>query len=531
MIYDKELVRYKNTNFRHPKGLITFQPTTPREQQQQQVGIFDRMMQHIRYFTNSIHGVSYIWESDVPFKVRLFWVLVVIAAVITCIIMYMSLASRHNKQQIKTVVETSQMPIYRINFPAVALCPWDHVNWLRYKAAEEKFLPPYPDKQLRAVFYDVLLSMDDMNLSRLDRLALLKNHTIPRIIDEISLDDLANFMAFRCDELFVECVFDETTYDCCKIFVAERTEKGICMVFNSMVSEESTKKKITDAFYPWKIRKAGEGSGLQFTLRYNKTYQRQQPGIAAFGIDVMIKESDEWSESLTHFFLPNTKSYLAITPTITETSTNTRRLSPRRRRCLFADEKSKRYDRIERLPFNKLNCYVKCQQKNLIKICNCTLTWFFPKINKRECTVSDFQCIYENRDIFSYIKSPFQDEYIMDSRRGVLCDCVDNCYSLVFLISLNSNIVPNPNESYPLIQGDIYIGQGVITKYEARLDYTVFDLIAQFGGILGLSLGASVLSLAEVVYAGLKIIVILIIKRRSQGRKIKPKQKGKLHKK
>ncbi|XP_023308867.2 pickpocket protein 19 [Lucilia cuprina] len=529
MIYDKELVRYKNTNFRHPKGLITFQPPTTKEQQQ--VRLHDRMIQQIKYFTNSIHGVCYIWEKDFRWKERLFWLFVVIAAVITCIIMYMSLASRHNKQQIKTVVETSQMPIYKINFPAVALCPWDHVNWLRYKAAEEKFLPPYPDKNLRDIFYDVLQCLDDMNLSRLDRLALLKNQTIPKIIDEIPLYDLANFMAFRCDELFVECVYDDTVYDCCKIFVAERTEKGICMVFNSMVSEESRKKKITDAFYPWKIRKAGEGSGLKFTLRFNKTYERQQ-ATTQFGIDVMIKESDEWSESLTHFFLPNTKSYLAITPTITETSTNTRRLPPHRRRCIFADEKSNRYDRIERLPFNQLNCYVKCQQKNLIKICNCTLTWFFPKANIKECTVSDFQCIYENRDIFTYIKKPFQDQYIMDSRRGLLCDCVDNCYSLVYLISLNSNMLPNINASYPQIQGDIYIGQGVVTKYEARLDYTVFDLIAQFGGILGLSLGASILSLAEVVYAGIKILVILFISKRSQARKIKPKKhKAKIHNK
>ncbi|KAM7361074.1 pickpocket 19 [Cochliomyia hominivorax] len=439
MIYDKELVRYKNINFNHPKGLLTFKPISPKDHRQQ-MQLLERIMKQIKYFTNSIHGVNYIWDKNFGFRVRMFWLLVVIAALIACILMYLSLASRHNKQQIKTVVETSQMPVYRINFPAVAICPWDHINWLRYKAAEDKFLPPYPNKHLRDVFYDVLQAMDDMNLSRLDRLVILKNHSIPSTIDDISLNELAWFMAFRCDELFVKCMYDETKYDCCKIFVAERTEKGICMVFNSMISEDSRKKRITDAFYPWKIRKAGEGSGLRFTLRYNKTYKNPY-GPSHFGVDIMIKESEEWSESLTHFFLPNAKSYLAVTPTITETSTNTRRLHPRKRRCLFADEKNKYYDRIDRLPFNKLNCYVKCQQKNLIKICNCTLTWFFPKSRHRECTVSDFQCIYENRDIFSYIKSPFQDQYIMDYRRGVLCDCVDSCYSLVFLNSLNSNML------------------------------------------------------------------------------------------
>ena len=59
------------------------------------------------------------------------------------------------------------------------------------------------------------------------------------------------------------------------------------------------------------------------------------------------------------------------------------------------------------------------------------------------------------------------------------------------------------------------------------MDYTVFDLIAQFGGILGLTLGASVLSLAEVIYAGLKIIVMLLIKRYFQPTRVSPKRKGK----
>lgn len=247
MIYEKELIRYKRTKFPHSKGLITFQPTSPEEQQQTKK--FGQIKEQNMYLTNSIHGVSYIWEKNLRFIVRLFWVLVVVSAIVACIIMYLSLASRHNKQQIKTVVETSQLPIYRINFPAVALCPWDHVNWFRHKAAEEKFLPPNPDIHLQAVFYDVLQVLDDMNLSSLESLVLLQNHTIPQHIDEISLNDLAHFMAFRCEELFVDCFYDDTKYDCCKIFVPERTEKGICMVFNSMVSEESRKKKVHTYIY------------------------------------------------------------------------------------------------------------------------------------------------------------------------------------------------------------------------------------------------------------------------------------------
>ncbi|GBP07649.1 Pickpocket protein 19 [Eumeta japonica] len=91
-----------------------------------------------------------------------------------------------------------------------------------------------------------------------------------------------------------------------------------------------------------------------------------------------------------------------------------------------------------------------------------------------------------------------------DTRRGVVCDCVNSCTSLVFLTGLNANKLPSRNASYPMIKGDIYIGQNVITKYETRLHCTAFDLFAKFGGILGLCTGASVLSLTEIIYGALK---------------------------
>lgn len=49
----------------------------------------------------------------------------------------------------------------------------------------------------------------------------------------------------------------------------------------------------------------------------------------------MIKESDEWSNPLNHYVLPNTHNYFSVTPLLTETSENTRSMSPQKRRCLF----------------------------------------------------------------------------------------------------------------------------------------------------------------------------------------------------
>jgi len=101
---------------------------------------------------------------------------------------------------------------------------------------------------------------------------------------------IMNFVAYRCDELFVanSCVFDETPYDCCKLFVPEQTEKGHCWVFNSLISEHSRKKQITNKFYPHKLSTAGEESGLKFTINASYPLMKADAEMP-FGMNVNIR--------------------------------------------------------------------------------------------------------------------------------------------------------------------------------------------------------------------------------------------------
>uniref|UniRef100_A0A1I8P3T6 Pickpocket protein 19-like n=1 Tax=Stomoxys calcitrans TaxID=35570 RepID=A0A1I8P3T6_STOCA len=394
--------------------------------------------------------------------------------------MYTMLTQRHRDQVLITLVDTSREPIYTTSFPAVAVCPLNHVNWIRYTLAEEKFLPRNPSMETKRIFAELLAALE-----------------IPYSVYNIILYDLLLFVAFRCEEIFDWCIYDDTEYDCCKIFVQERTERGICLVFNSMVSTESKMKQLSDNYYPWRARTGGEGSGLSFKLRYNKDYVR--PGSKLpFSFSILIKEADEWSYSPFNILKPNSRNTIMVTPIFTETSANTRHIDPQKRRCMFSDETSLIYDRIEGLPFNRLNCLVQCEQKFVMKYCNCTLSMFFPgmpQYRNKECRVSDLKCIYEHKDIFNYLKGPLQDEYINDTRRGMVCDCVHNCVSLLFLVSINSQPLQSPNTTDPEIDVDIYFAKNTMTKYAARLQYTYMDLAANFGGVLGLCLGASALSL------------------------------------
>ncbi|XP_061394358.1 pickpocket protein 19-like [Musca vetustissima] len=504
MYYPNELVYFKKTNFNHPQGLLIFkeapEPESPTPAEKQvQIRLTHRLL---KFCQNTIHGVNHIWEPHTKPAVRIFWCLIVTTALIGCILLYNTVTQRHREEVLVTVVETSHLPIYEIPFPAVAICPVNHINWMRYKAAEARFLPRYAAKEAKAAFYNLMVLLDRMTFTRLSSIdEFLKTENIPRSVENIVLSDVAKFMALRCDEIFIWCNFDNTQHDCCKIFVPEYTGRGPCLVFNSVISKESRIKQLTDNFYPWRARYGGEGSGLSFRLRYNSSLVR--PGTTIpFAFTVFVKEADEWSDTLFHILQKNTHNSLMVTPIITETSRNTRHIAPAKRKCVFSDEITK-YDQIDGLGFHKYNCLVRCEEKFLLNTCNCTTSMFFPGIPNqphKECKVSDLQCMYDHRDIFNYLKEPNQDEYINDTRRGMSCDCLNNCESLLFLVKLNVLPLPNPNDTVPVISGEVYFGKNTMTKYSSRLQYTYLDLISNFGGILGLFLGASVLSIVEIVH-------------------------------
>lgn len=237
LIHTNELVGIK-----HSTDLQIFAKTQQRFNTSKYVKLLQRFLNH----NCSIHGICYLCETQSRCWIRSFWLIILTTAVFGCALMYSQLSARHNQQQLKTVVATSQLPIYNIEFPAVALCPWGQINWLRQNAAEERFLPSRSNESIKAAFKTLLLGFESTNPSRLDNLALLKNLTnLPAALDRIDLSELMMFLAYRCDEIFVYCKFDDTEIDCCKLFVSERTEKGVCLVFNSMVSMESRTKKVT----------------------------------------------------------------------------------------------------------------------------------------------------------------------------------------------------------------------------------------------------------------------------------------------
>ncbi|XP_058977471.1 pickpocket protein 19-like [Musca domestica] len=108
-----------------------------------------------------------------------------------------------------------------------------------------------------------------------------------------------------------------------------------------------------------------------------------------------------------------------------------------------------------------------------------------------------------------------------ESGRGMICDCIDNCESLLFLAAVNAQPVPSTstNVTAPVIYIDIYYNRKTLTKYEARLRYTFLNMVGYIGGVFGLFWGASVLSLVEICYAIVRLFLGFLWRRMKKLRR------------
>lgn len=52
-------------------------------------------------------------------------------------------------------------------------------------------------------------------------------------------------------------------------------------------------------------------------------------------LQLMIKQSRQWSNKMMYHLYPHTENFVAVHPSVVETSTNTLFMSPIKRRCYF----------------------------------------------------------------------------------------------------------------------------------------------------------------------------------------------------
>lgn len=239
------------------------------------------------------------------------------------------------KNNIQTIVKTSKYPVFYLNFPSIALCNKNLINWEKINEAENIFLPGNFSKSLSINFRKFVGYLSNFRFDNLHDFEGISTLNLKELQD-INITELIDFLSFQCEDLLGNhCLWLHKQYDCCQWFVKERTEKGFCLVFNSLITESSRQKLILEGkFYPLKDSKTGLFRGLQLDILLNQN-KRNNVYNKMSGIYVMLKRPQDWSHS-SHYYVPgNSQFKFIITPEVTQADSDVKSYSPEERWCLF----------------------------------------------------------------------------------------------------------------------------------------------------------------------------------------------------
>ncbi|XP_030564308.1 pickpocket protein 19 [Drosophila novamexicana] len=457
--------------------------------------------------SSSVHGIRYLTDPKLRNFERLIWLLILVGTFICATIVYVDLTELYNSARVHTTIEDSMLPIFYVHFPSVGICPRSRINWPRLQ--EE--VPAYfmgtnataEQKELFKSFFTAVSALHFNDMRSLE--SFFKNSSLAASIsqlDGLDVTKVLEYMNLDCGDFFLDCNWRGRPHNCCEIFEMQRTELGFCWVFNSAVSAQMRQRQREDKYYPRRTAQSGPGTGLQVVMGLNKTLAK--PGLR--GVYVMVKQPQQWSEA-ARLVPHDSHNRISVMPRYTGSDSRTRVLTARVRRCIFPDEiHDPHYKNLPGFVYWRGNCRTKCHQEHVIDLCKCSPSLLFPRSqgdNLTDCKASDYKCLYEHRLTFSVERLPLEQQYVDNVYKDSMnCDCLNSCSQLVYDTIFSNSAMDSQELNADVISMhlEVFFQSPWFIKYQTHMRFTFVELLASFGGIIGLFLGASLLSAIELVY-------------------------------
>lgn len=324
------------------------------------------------------------------------------------------------------------------------------------------------------------------------------------------------------------CKFGMQTIDCDKNFKSVLTDEGLCCTFNAVHpklmfkdfdpsehvdasinedveymtwSPENGYVKSEQQAYPLPVPGHGANMGLSLKLdaEINEYFCSS---TSSCGFKVLVHSPIETPALANYGFFLSTgvETQVVITPKISEASSLIRNIPIQQRQCLFANEASLSFFKI----YSKKNCEMECASKMTEHECGCTLFWM-PRSYDNDSKICN------RKQAACYEQVLYKIAYTLDSDYS--CDyCLPACFEinygreissarLGFQEFLTAIVVPkNMTGIRDVAIVHIFFSEtsyGGFTKNEL---FGFTEFLSNTGGLLGLFMGFSVISLIEVVY-------------------------------
>ncbi|KAF7281904.1 hypothetical protein GWI33_004065 [Rhynchophorus ferrugineus] len=496
----------------------------------------------LKYFrvycsNTSIHGLQYLGGARCIWE-RIWWLISIILSLSLFVTLVVQTFHKWQVSPIMVTFATKETPTWQVPFPAVTICPLT-------KSVSSKFNFTHHIKRLNA--NETLDTETEKKLGYLSLICNMDARWVSQSDSEFAdyhLFEFLNDVQPNFDEMLSHCMFMGKPYSCSDLFFPVITDEGLCYTFNLLDRSQLYRDDvvftgnlnrapklsnwtlehgydINDEINTYPFRALFSGS--IFALQGILTSYHDEEGLlcreGVRGFKMQISNPSVMPRPLQqHLLIPmNRMVECASNLNIIGTSETVKKYDPSKRNCYYTSERYLNYFKL----YSQENCQIECRTNFSIAICGC-IDFYMPRYNDTPiCRRSNLVCLFNaqetllntiiDRQLARLRGTDNHSSDIIDN-----CDCLPICTSMAYTVETTQthwdweNLLPPPNSSRKLSRSafQVYMKSSQFMSSERNELFGITDFLANFGGLLGLFIGFSLLSLIEIIYyLSLRIIV------------------------
>ncbi|XP_037031900.1 pickpocket protein 28-like [Bradysia coprophila] len=450
-------------------------------------------------------------------------------------------------------------------FPAVTICP---------ETKSQKSIFDYRDT-LRKISFEAgppLYNLSERELKYAsaqfqicDPLILSNDNNIGDNFTTDIIFDLIKEVAPSMQRSLMTCSFRTLSGICDNIFEEIITADGLCFTFNSLYPKEMFMEGVSDKFmstynynmsdhmhwtledgyangfeddraagiylYPYRVINAGSKAGLDIVMAMKMQDLDYSCRGPVQGFKVVLHPSDELPQVDGQFFrIPVGQAVrVSIKPNVLRTTKSLTGLHPKRRQCFFNFERRLRYMRT----YSKRNCEMECLANYTLGFCGCVKFSMPHDRTTPICGIAKVNCYIEaEMDLLE------DSDTVETSKKINSCNCLPACTSISYDTEISQSSYEWKNfykalnhtgavvEGYQFASFSIFFkeNQFITSKRSELVGLT--DFVSSCGGLLGLFMGVSILSIVELFYyVSLRLFCFMRSRKIEEERQMLPKLK------
>ncbi|XP_063703632.1 pickpocket protein 28-like [Culicoides brevitarsis] len=480
--------------------------------------------------SSTIHGVKYIGTR--PWYEKLWWLIVFVISLIICIIQISAIYTKWKETPFIIAVEEKFTSIGEIPFPAITICGRfisnENQTQLNYDDFLDQELLEMDEELLDLFDFASDVCLDDMRLGKFPEKKFDKVRDYVNQFRKSSsmLETAEKMFSVNSTKFMSKChgtVVGLSGWSCHEKFRKIVTRYGICMTFNMLQKREIVRQNVTI------LLKRGRNKAFLWNPEtgYNrKTQLCFNSGQCLSNIRVFVHHPYDfpWDDgNVLSYSDPFSSPSIVIMPEMIKTPLELRlSIPPDERNCYFDGERNLKFFKI----YSKSNCELECLTNITLGECKCVKYWMPRYPGTPICSITEYNCssywinfIFNGNTVATVLKN------VEESGVPYKCNCFDRCNSVkYFARESKSEKQKSENVAYGSSKTDTDIEMPsnfsafvdakqaffIILKfnfeksqflsYKRIVPYNYSDFIANCGGLLGLFMGISLLSLVEIIY-------------------------------